>query len=56
MKCPVCGAGSRVIETRVTLKGRALYRRRVCTFKHKFTTHEKIVQHKERMPHAGIQD
>jgi len=40
MKCPICAANSRVLETRTAASGYVLRRRRVCDNEHAFATHE----------------
>ncbi len=42
MKCPTCGKGSDVIDSRQTLAG--VRRRRECLNEHRFTTIEQIPQ------------
>lgn len=47
MKCPYCGADSRVLDTRETKGG--IHRRREClsSVPHRFTTNEHVVGDKE---------
>lgn len=40
LKCKQCGARSSVLDSRTTLEGRAIKRRRECTNGHRWTTYE----------------
>lgn len=43
MKCPLCGGGTRVTDTRLTEQGQVVRRRRQCSkCKHRFTTYERV--------------
>ena len=42
MKCPICGKGTLILETRHNETTNTIYRRRTCTTAHRFTTVESV--------------
>lgn len=56
MICPKCGVNDdAVLDSRAILKGFGIRRRRLCVCKHRFTTHESIIETVEcPMPNDGI--